>query len=272
MTTLKIKDGDGATKYLLTGGVGTVGDPFIPIQDVNIQDQHSPVLIVPFHDTAATTALTASVAIDGMIFSVVSATGFTVGEYLTVYNEAGGRWYQGRIISISALDITVDTPIDFPYQSGDSISAGSTHLNVDGSVTPQVFSIRAPDPGIPIVGDITRLIFILETATDPDWPDFGDLAALTNGIVLRKTDGTYHNIFNIKSNAEIAAIMYDFEKIDKIAQLGTYGLKGRLTFGGQNKIGVVVRLDIDEDLELIIQDDLTSLLDFRVIAEGHVVV
>ena len=69
---------------------------------------------------------------------------------------------------------------------------------------------------------------------------------------------------------DIGLLWNDFEKIDKIAQSGTYGVKGRLTFGGQNKLGVVIQLGIDEDLEMIVQDDLTGLVDFRVVAEGHV--
>ena len=161
--------------------------------------------------------------------------------------------------------------IDFEYQIGDQVSAGSVNMNVDGSVTPKIFRIRAPDPGIPVIGDITRIILIMETTTAPEWNLFGDRAVLANGIVLRKTDGSYQNIFTVKDNSEFAAIMYDLDFLD-FTRFASYGVKGRLTFAGQNKIGVAIRLDIGEDLELIIQDDLTSLIKFTVLAEGHVVV
>jgi len=272
MRQQNIKTDYGEKAYVKSNGAGTIDDPFVPVRDVALQDQTSPILIVPFHNTIVTTTLTAPVAMDDNVISVVDATGVVIGQYLTMYNVEGGRWYKGRVLSILVNYITIDTPIDFPYQGGDSLSTGSTRMNVNGSVTPQKFSIRAPDPGIPIVGDITRLIFILETVGDTAWDAFGDLTALTNGVVLRKVDGTYQNIFNIKSNAEMSAIMFDIDRIDRISPQTTFGLKGRLTFGGQNKIGVVIRLDIDEDLEIIIQDDLRGLLDFRVIAEGHVVV
>jgi len=271
MANLAIKDGEGISRYNKAGGAGTDEDPYVPVLDVNIQDQTSPILLVPFHNTAITNSLAVATAIDDMTLTVADGTNFVAEQYLTVYNEAGGRWYQGRILSVATNVITVDTPSDFAYQIGDSVSAGSTNLNVDGSVTPQHFTIRAPDPGIPIVGDITRIILIMETDLISEWNKFGDQTALTNGLVLRKTDGTYQNIFNAKSNSELAAVMYDLDFLDA-ARFGVYGVKGRLSFGGQNKIGVVIRLEAGEDLELIVQDDLTGLTRLTVIAEGHVVV
>lgn len=47
----------------------------------------------------------------------------------------------------------------------------------------------------------------------------------------------------------------------------------RRSFGGQDKNGVVIRVDGDlgESLELLIQDDLTGLETFRIVVQGHVV-
>lgn len=39
----------------------------------------------------------------------------------------------------------------------------------------------------------------------------------------------------------------------------------------QDKHGVAIRLEADESLEIIVQDSLTSLTAFSVVAEGHVV-
>ena len=65
--------------------------------------------------------------------------------------------------------------------------------------------------------------------------------------------------------------MYDFE-IQQATQSQQDGFTGRLTFAGQNKFGAVVRLGAGEDLQVIIQDDLTSLVLFEIIAEGSEVV
>ena len=81
-------------------------------------------------------------------------------------------------------------------------------------------------------------------------------------------DGTFTNYWNIKNNGEIGEMCYDKNYDDK-APAGLYGLTARLTFGGQSKIGVVIRLTEGEELQLVVQDDLTGLESFRIMAEGH---
>lgn len=241
----------------------------------NIQDQTSPVLIVPFHTTTnSTTLATAATAKDDYSFDVASTTGFVAGAYITIYNVAGDRWYQAHQVgAVAGSTVTVDTPLDFEYQIGDQVSVGSHELNVNGSVTPVVFSIRDPAPvGINLIGDITRIILIMTLGSAASWAEFGDQAALTNGIILRKTDGTYQNIFNAKTNKDLANIMYDLDILLAAGPALVDAVKGRLTFAGQNKIGVAIRLDEGDDLELIVQDNLTAITSFTIMAEGHIVV
>ena len=74
------------------------------------------------------------------------------------------------------------------------------------------------------------------------------------------------------SNAEIAGIMFDMNIYSAAnPQQGFDGLNARLTFGGQSKLGVVIRIASGEDLQLIVQDDLTGLLAFEIMIEGHIV-
>ena len=102
---------------------------------------------------------------------------------------------------------------------------------------------------------------------------FGNLTALTRGVVLRKADGINHTIFNAKTNGDFALRMYDIAYTDRAVPSQSYGLRGRSTFAGQDKRGVVIRLDGDnsEELELLVQDDLSTLTSFRIVAQGHVV-
>jgi hypothetical protein len=44
-----------------------------------------------------------------------------------------------------------------------------------------------------------------------------------------------------------------------------------MTFGGEEKMGTVVRVGPGEDLEWVVQDDLSSLLNFQNVAEGALV-
>jgi hypothetical protein len=164
--------------------------------------------------------------------------------------------------------------LDFAYAAGAQITNGITNMAVNGSVTPQVFGLRVSDPGLPLTVDVTRLMFLCTSVALNDLSTFGDIAGgLAKGIQIRKRDGTFNNIFTAKTNGELEGIMFDFHIHAKTNPVqGQDGFTGRLTFGGQSKMGVVVRVGPDEDLECIIQDDLSSLTTFIVIAEGSAVI
>ena len=271
MANIPIKDGNGDVKYLKMNGAGTLGDPYVPVQDVNIQDQTSSIINLGFHQTGAASILASNATIGDSVISLVDATGFTPGNLLLLFSVAGNRWTPFEIVSVNANDVTLDSPVDYGYLAGDTVEEGNHNLGVDGSVTPQVFHLRSGDPGLTIYGDITRIILSFMTATTPTYGDFGDGVALTNGLLFRKkfNDGTYQNVFNVKSNSDIAAIAYD---LDIFSGVGLDGLKARMTFAGQNKMGVTLRIAPDEDLEIVVQDDLSGLTHFHVQAQGHVVV
>ena len=95
---------------------------------------------------------------------------------------------------------------------------------------------------------------------------------LTNGIVLRVVNGRTWNIWDVHLNAEFANLAYDYQTFlaTNPAQ-GVNGLAVRYTFAGQDKHGVAVRLEPGDSLQLVIQDDLSDLVSFRIIAEGHIV-
>ena len=156
-----------------------------------------------------------------------------------------------------------------PFRGKFTNSAGVTNMNVNGSVTPQIFGIRNPaGSDIPLAIDITRLMFVGLTTSTPTLAQFGNIAALARGIQVRKVDGEWHNVFNAKTNAEMKNIMYDFE-IQAAASQAQDGFTGRFTL---TNLGAVVRIGANEDLQIIIQDNLTALTKFEIIAEGSEVV
>ena len=242
--------------------------------DVLLQDSTSPIYIIKSSNILEETTLAITGAKDDLIINVTDATGFIVGQYLTMYNVTANRVYFCNILAINVLAITVDTPLDFDFPATTtSVTVGNTNMNVNGSITPQIFGIRNPGAtDIPLAVDITRLMFKCLTNTTIDLSKFGDIAAgLVKGIVIRRVDGRYQNIFNAKTNAELKNIMYDLD-VQVAAGNQQDGFTGRLTFSGQNKLGAVVRIGATEDLQVIIQDDLTSLVLFEMIAEGSEVV
>jgi len=241
--------------------------------DAVLQDSTSPLLIVKASQLVTETTLATQTAKDDYVINVADATGFIVGQYLTLYSVDDNKVFFSNILAINTLAITIDMPLDFEFTVGSIVSVGSNAMDVDGSITPQIFGIRNPTTAdIPLTIDITRLMFSCLASSTVDLSMFGNIAdGLTRGIAIRRVDGTYENILNAKTNADLKGLMYDFD-IQAAQGSQQDGFTGRLTFAGQNKMGAVIRLAANEDLQIIIQDDLTSLTSFTIVAEGsHVV-
>jgi len=238
--------------------------------DANLQDQITDAMIVPFSNVIVETEVAIAGSIDDLVINVTNGTGILAGHLLTLYNGEANRVYFGNVLSVSTNAITVDTPLDFDYPIDTFVSSGSTELAVDGSSTPQIFGIRNTEEAIPLSVDITRLIVTCLATTVCDFSTFGDIeGGLTVGIVVRTKNGRYKNLFNAKTNLELSGLMFDFDIFEAInPNQGVDGFKGRMTI---KKLGVVIRLGPGEDLQLIIQDNLSSLTSFKVSIQGHVV-
>lgn len=243
--------------------------------DVFIQDQHSPTVIVPLNKTENITSLNFPTSIDDKVISVANAVGFEQGKFVSLTNIANNRYYTGEVVSVDVQDITLDNLIDFDYPTADTVVTQGTHaMNVDGSVTPQIFSLRASDPGLPVTIDITRIIISMTCDSLVDLSKFGDIAGgLTHGLMFRRVDGAYNNIANFKTNQDIAGVMFDWTPYAAANPVqGIDGFVSRMTFAGQPKMGVTVRVGPGQDFQGIVQDPLQSILTFKIMVEGHVVI
>jgi len=239
------------------------------------QDNTAPTMIVPLNQVGNTTTLSVVGAIDDRSVTVTSVTGFDAGDFIVIADAIGNRYYTGQQIgAVAGSVVSVHPPLDFAYPIGATITAGIVNMAVDGSSTPQVFSLRASDPGLPLIVDVTRIIFLGLSAAANDLTTFGDDAALTYGILLRHVNGTTMNLFTAQTNGDLASMMFDFDiHAATNPQQGVDGFLGRMTFAGANKMGAALRVGPDEDIQLIIYDNITTAFTFfTVIVEGHVVV
>jgi len=238
--------------------------------DVSVQDQTTPP--VDFFFTQAggpPTSLSASVAIDDYDITVVSATGCSVGDYFGVFNTAGDRAYFGEIVSIATNTLTMDTPMDFAFQAGDVAICLDRNLAADGSTTPQIFSIEVGSGSSSSI-DISRIMISMLTDSAPSLAKFGDLTKLTKGLVLRRVNGDIRNIWNVKDNGELTNLTFDYDALLATnPSQGQNGANFRNSFNGSDKHGTAIRLNPGDELQLIVQDDLSDLIRFRVIAQGH---
>lgn len=242
------------------------GDP--TGKDTFDQDQFSTIVDLYMHEhIGSPITITSPTALDDTVLTVLAGHGAVAGNLVCI--KESERFYQGEILSVTATTITLDTPLDYAFTVGAICTATSKELAVNGAVTTQVFHVR---PNTGVKWDITRMIFFIEGTGAMDNGKFGDIAALTNGIVVRKKDGTYKNIFNIKSNGDFATRAYDIT-YDAKAPAGTTAVRVRRTFSGKDKNGVVIRLngDVADDLEILVRDNLAGLVSFNVIVQGHLV-
>ena len=242
--------------------------------DAHIQDKTTRLVIDNFYEVLETTRTLAVNTVPGAYtIELTDVTGLVVGNKMRL--SQGGTdpaSYTADIISISLNTLTMDTPLDVIFNIAlvPTIFKVNCQMNVNGAVTPAIFKFtNESDTDL----NITRVIFTIVTTGATGYTDFGDIPLLTRGVVLRKknADGTYFNIANIKSNGQWKAIMYDVDFFDPTHPAAVNGVAGRLTFAGQNKIGVVIRITNTEDLELVIQDNLSTLVAFIMVGEGHYV-
>lgn len=240
--------------------------------DVNVQDQTTDIIDYYLCIQLNELTLALPAVVDDYDITVTDGSAVTVGNYICI--QEGARAFQAQVLSKATNVLTLDTPIDFAFSVAAGINERSPDLNVDGSVTP-VSATLQPIPGGSVKWDIVRIIFSMTMDDQPDDSKFGDIVGgLTRGIVIRKSNGIHHTIFNAKTNGDLRERMYDIDYSDAAnPPVNAYGVSGRRTFGGQGKNGVVIRLDSEESdlLEILIQDDLTALNSFRMVAQGHVV-
>lgn len=272
---LSLAVGANLRKFILidaTGGELTL-EPNNSVP-VTLQDQTTPIVIVPLHQLKSATTLLTDAVIDTYSFDVTNTTNFTSGSLIVISDVVNSQVYFGIQIGAPVGNtITVDRPIDFTFVAGKYITTNNDNMAVDGSITTQTFGLRqGVETGLDLTVDVVRVMIVMYTSSAPTLSDFGDISGgITNGITLRKRDGNRVNYFNMKDNGDFAGFAYDLQFLSAIG-LGQDGLHGRLTFGGQNKMGAVVRVAPDEDIEAIINDNLATLVKFNIFPEGSIAI
>jgi len=262
---------EGSTSdWLLTASAETSkrGDTAL---GVYVQDQTTDPVDTIFSETLNTTTIAADALRDTHTVIASPGHGTIIGNRIAVVNSATPTtFYQGRVLNVVGDTLTLDNPINSTYLSGSLLRIQSVSLSVIGTpAAPRIFSVR-PVPGQS--GDITRVIIEIQDNQSMDFSTFGSIAELTNGCLLRvkKANGDYINLMNWKSNGGFIIRAFDHTFQSKTGG-GSHAFTSRTTWAGQGKRGVVLRLDgsLGEELQLLVQDDLTALDAFAAVAQGH---
>jgi len=198
-------------------------------------------------------------------FEATTGHGIAVDDYVHLVEE--DRDLMAQVKNVATDTITLDRPIDYVYTAANTGGEIVTiNLSVDGSTTPQIFKIKS---GI-TPAFIRRVIITIFDASPATMDDgtFGNIAALSNGLVLRQINDYQKTIWAVKTNGDFAQWAYDTTYTANAPQ-GDSGFRCRMTFGGLDKHGVVLEVAGEDELQWIVQDDLTDLDSITITAQGN---
>ena len=238
---------------------------------LNVHDADVHNILINRHfvnfDTATENPTVAIVSGDTIIL-VADTTGFIVGGTIVIKDAAGDVREHHFVVTavVANTSITVDRPIDNAYTTSATLEVVSMNMNVVGSLAAPISYILKPP--VDEVWHIVRILLSITDASAMDDALFGGLPALTNGVTIREVRSNTTTLTNWKANKDMKEDMYDVDYALK-APAGFYGLNGRWTF---KNAGVALRLDGAEGdfIEVLIQDNLTGLVTFRVKGQGHI--
>lgn len=220
----------------------------------------------------APTTLTAAVpsAGDTRELSVASIANISIGDWLGVFSSASGeeRYYWAEVQDINGLVLTMQTLIDFPFDIGSVVLSTTKNMAVDGSVTPQVFSIQAGGAGGDLAIDISRVMMACLCDSAVDLSKFADIVGgLPRGLYLRvKENGVYRNKMIAQTNFQLAGFAYDWTPFSASnPQQGQDGFTWRFSLGGEDKHDAVSRVEGGNigTLEWVVQDNLSTIVDLE---------
>jgi hypothetical protein len=280
----KIKSSEAIDVYILcahtverhpnTGRI-LVG-PIDDSRDVYIQDQTSDPLIIRFNKITNSTNLAEDIALFDRTIVVSDATGISVGSYLILFNADSGNVMPCVVLDITnSPELIIDRPADYAFPSETDVDVTEVLINTDGSSVEQVFGVRGPSKpnAVGVSLDVNQIRLLCITADSVDLSLFGDLEALTSGLLIRtRKSGEYMNLLSAKTNGEILGAFGNWVPYSAAnpAQ-GVDGFSAILTINGQDHHGVAIRLDPGDDIEIVNNENLGGLVLLEAVAIVHIV-
>lgn len=238
----------------------------ISVHDAHVHNQ--PVNELFHRHTGISTTVSVTGSKQDRSLEVASVAGFAVGDNVQIGNSVIESTFP-EIMGITGEIITFDRPLDFSHDAGATVAAVTFDMAVNGSTTPVAFRLEA-DPLQ--LWHILSIILTMTHSSAADDSSFGNLPALSNGCVLRGYSAAVDQYVTLtvwKTNGDIKGDMSDVSYTDK-AGGGLHGVNGNGAL--YERTGAVPRLDGDlgDYMELLIQDDLSSLETFKLKGQGHV--
>ena len=246
--------------------INTIG--FLGIHDADVHN-------IPFNEffhnhTGVDAVLAVAVSAGDINITVDDATGFIVGDTLQIEDGVIETTFP-TITNIASTVFTLDRPLDFSFDINDTVEVVDNRMDVNASLVSPISYKLIPD-GTQQWHVVSFTISMVHPGAADD-SKFGDIAALTNGIVFRGYNATanrYRTLTNWKTNGDIKLDFGEVVYSDK-AGGGEHGTQGTVSI--KIRAGAVPSIDgaKGDFLEILIQDDLAALSSVKIKAQGHVI-
>lgn len=235
--------------------------------DVFVQDQNTRIVNWVLHQVLNNIVLAQHTTVNTNTMVLQAGHNLVNGNIVSLLQ--GIKFFQGLVTNVNVNTITLDRPFDAQFRADRVYIAtrGNPNAAVDGSGTTVVFRSAPPQAS---QWDLTQLVVYFIDNAAMDDTTLGGIAAVTNGLVLRKKNDTYLNIGNIKKNGDFKAAGCEVVYAEKVGG-GQFSAQAICKF--RNDAGVTVRLDSakNEEIELLVQDDIDAITSISATIIGHVV-
>lgn len=239
--------------------------------DIHLADVHQIVINDYIHAHGASTTLTAAVNAGDISIAVTSTAPFLIGSYVHLgIIPAPTEPVHPQITDIVGNVLFLDRPIDFNYANGENVSLSVVDMSSQiGSLTTPIVYRYFPQSNR--IEHIKQIILSMDHASAGADDLFGGIPRLTNGVVFRvQISGQIGTFTNWKNNSDIKLDVGP-ERVVYAAKSGPgdFGTSARGSFGDLD-VTIILNDANGDFLEVLIQDDLTALTDFRIKTQGHV--
>lgn len=220
-------------------------------------------------DVGPSTTLSVVATAGDTDITVADSTGLAIGDLIKIGTTIAQEVGVITTTNVVGNVITLDRPIAATLPIGTVVKEVENNMaSAAGTLTNPVIYELAPPPGL--IWQITTLLITITDDSVMDDGKFGGIAAFTNGVqgVVKTTAGRTANITNWKTNGDMMSDMFLVEDNPR-APAGVYGLRGKWDL---TSAGIIAEVNGDEGeyIRVLMQDDGTGNISFRIKAQGRV--
>lgn len=181
--------------------------------DATIQSSTSPLFkYTGIIEEKTDILLTSPIAINETTVNVSPGHGFVAGRSLVIWELS--VFSQVEVINVATNVLTVAVPFANIFTTGATVIRGDMDLNKNGAATPFDVLFKMRNSIIPV--DISAAILQFQHGANVgDDGKFAGIAALTNGMYLRKEGSSIVNYGNFKKNIDFKLSKFKVDYTEK---------------------------------------------------------